>query len=194
VLLKDAELRLTGLASDRRAKLDLWLEGVDKELETISEASAAITALEDFSYAWSGLSSEGSAAATLQRRFVDENPFGLSDRDKLEVLKTGGRYSQAHQTHHPVLRTLGERGGYYDLFLIDNFGNVICSVEKEADFATNILTGPYKSSGLSVAFQKVVQIANGRLSEAAAFTDFEPYAPSAVAPASFVGRPIFSQF
>ena len=41
VLQKDAELRLTGLASDRRAKLDLWLDGVDKELETIAEASAA---------------------------------------------------------------------------------------------------------------------------------------------------------
>ncbi|CRK74186.1 methyl-accepting chemotaxis protein [Nereida ignava] len=194
VLLKDAELRLTGLAADRRSKLDLWLEGVDKELETIAEASAAVTALEDFSYAWSGLSSEGSATAALQRQFIDENPFALGDRDKLEVLKTGGRYSQAHQSHHPVLRTLGERGGYYDLFLIDNSGNVIYSVEKEADFATNILTGPYKSSGLSVAFQKVVQIANGELSETAAFTDFEPYAPSAGAPASFVGRPIYSQF
>ena len=44
--------------------------------------------------------------------------------------------------------------GMYDLFLIDETtGEVVYTVEKEADFATNLETGPLRNSNLARAFR-----------------------------------------
>ncbi|MCV6587634.1 MAG: methyl-accepting chemotaxis protein [Marinobacterium sp.] len=76
--------------------------------------------------------------------------------------------------------------GYYDLFLINNDGNVFYSATKEADYGTNLINGPYRTSGLAQLFQQV------RQSNRFALVDFAPYAPSNNAPAAFIGYPIIS--
>ncbi|MBT5773604.1 MAG: methyl-accepting chemotaxis protein, partial [Dehalococcoidia bacterium] len=73
--------------------------------------------------------------------------------------------------------------GYYDLFLISLDGNVVYSVTHEADFATNMVSGTYASSGLGATTQAV--LAGNFL-----ITDIESYAPSAGIAASFIGEPI----
>lgn len=75
--------------------------------------------------------------------------------------------------------------GYYDYFVVDGHGVCVHSQAKEADYKTNLLTGPYKDSGLGRAVQRAMK---GGM----AFEDFAPYAPSNGEPAAFVAAPIMS--
>ena len=72
--------------------------------------------------------------------------------------------------------------GYYDLFLINNNGDVVYSVEKESDLGQNLAGGSLRDSPAGKCYR-------GGIS-GFAFQDFEPYAPSGGAPASFVAAPV----
>ncbi|MBD3266266.1 HAMP domain-containing protein [bacterium] len=76
-----------------------------------------------------------------------------------------------------------QRYGYYDLFLIHPKGNIFYTVEKEADYQTNILTGTYQDSGLGALVRKVLQ------SKQYGVVDYQPYAPSNGEPAAFIAQP-----
>ena len=80
--------------------------------------------------------------------------------------------------------------GYYDFFLIDLDGNIIYSVEKEQDYATNLRKGAYRSSGLADVFKRVT--ANTR-DPRVAFSDFSRYAPSNDDPAIFAAKLIVDE-
>lgn len=75
--------------------------------------------------------------------------------------------------------------GYYDLFLINPDGYVYYSAFKESDYQTNMLTGPYKNSGLGKLVKKVIS------SKKYEIADFSPYAPSNDAPAAFIAQPFY---
>ncbi|MFK5894834.1 MAG: methyl-accepting chemotaxis protein [Pseudomonadota bacterium] len=51
-------------------------------------------------------------------------------------------------------RIFQETWGFYDIFLIDNDGNLVYSLEKESDLGTNLKTGSLKGSGLGKVFKK----------------------------------------
>jgi methyl-accepting chemotaxis protein len=76
--------------------------------------------------------------------------------------------------------------GYYDLFLIMPDGYVIYTAAREADYQSNLVSGPYKNSGLGKMFQKVMETRKYQVA------DFAPYAPSNDEPAAFVGRPVIN--
>jgi methyl-accepting chemotaxis protein len=80
-----------------------------------------------------------------------------------------------------------EEYGYYDLFLINPDGYIFYSVAEEADFQTNILTGPYAESSLGVAVREAAE------AEDFAFGDFEPYEPSGGEPAAFIADAVMNQ-
>ncbi len=75
----------------------------------------------------------------------------------------------------------------YDLFLISPVGEVIYTVEKEPDFATNLRTGPWRGSGLARAFEAALAKAG---KDQVHFEDFEPYEPSNSAPAGFLAEAV----
>ncbi len=77
-----------------------------------------------------------------------------------------------------------EMNDYYDLFLIDPDGQVFYTVAREADYQTNMITGPYAESGLGQLVQKVL------VTNQYGVADFAPYAPSNGEPAAFVAQPI----
>ncbi len=74
--------------------------------------------------------------------------------------------------------------GYYDLFLIDDSGDIFYTITKEADYQTNLVTGKYKDTGLGNLFKKVQS--SGRF----AMSDFSNYAPSNGDPAGFISIPL----
>ncbi|MEE8442320.1 MAG: methyl-accepting chemotaxis protein [Dehalococcoidia bacterium] len=77
-----------------------------------------------------------------------------------------------------------EQYGYYDLFLITPDGYVFYTVEQEADYLTNMLTGKYASSNMGTLTRDILA------SQGYEIVDFEPYAPSNGAPAAFIGQPV----
>jgi len=75
--------------------------------------------------------------------------------------------------------------GYYDFIIIDMDGVVVHTQAQKADYKTNLITGPYKDSGLAHAFNKA---SKGET----ILTDFVPYAPRNNEPAAFLAAPILS--
>ena len=122
----------------------------------------------------------------LQFEYIVKNPNPISDKEEFEGPTDSTDYSQAHRRYHPIFREVVEEFGYYDLFLIDNQGNVVYSVKKEIDFATSLLFGAV-SSNLADVYKDAQRQNSGYV----AMADFEFYIPSYSAPAAFLATPIY---
>ncbi|WP_318497877.1 methyl-accepting chemotaxis protein [Photobacterium leiognathi] len=126
-------------------------------------------------------------AVSLQSRYIANNSNKLGQKHFLDNDTLNTDYDKTHQVFHPVLRHYLESFGFYDIFLVNNQGNVVYSVFKEVDFATNLQQGPFKNSGLSNAYHGALKLSDGEVT----LTDFKPYTPSFELPSSFLSTPIF---
>ena len=97
-------------------------------------------------------------------------------------------YMNAHRQFHRDLNNILGKFGLYDIFLIDGNGTVVYTTFKEKDFATNLLSGPYRNTGLARVFREAIS-SKGR---EVFFSDFSPYEPSYNQPAAFIASPIVS--
>ncbi len=130
------------------------------------------------------------SARYLQYHYIAANPHPVGKKMLLDDPRDGSEYSQIHARYHPIFRTIVQKFGYYDMFLIDPQGTVVYTVFKETDFTTNYQTGAYKDSNLA-QLNAIVQAAKTR--DYARLTDFAAYAPSYGAPAAFIAAPIFNK-
>jgi len=128
-------------------------------------------------------------ALELQSLYIAGNPNPIGRKDELVAAERGLAYDEAHADVHPIMRALQRRFGYYDIFLIDESGTIVYTVFKEIDFATNLLDGPFRDSGLADAVRAVL---DDRASDALAFSDFSMYRPSNDAPAAFLAAAVSS--
>ena len=123
----------------------------------------------------------------LQYQYIAASDLPVGEKDGLTNRADSTTYNALHNRYHPSIRKFLKEFGYYDIFIVDAIsGNVVYSVYKELDFATNLVRGPYSNSGLGHAFQEALSLAPGETS----ITDFAAYEPSYNAPASFVSTPI----
>ncbi len=74
--------------------------------------------------------------------------------------------------------------GFYDLFLLNPDGYCYYTVEHEADYQTNLVSGKYKDSNFGQLVRQVLT------TKQFGFVDFAPYAPSNGDPASFIAQPV----
>jgi PAS domain S-box-containing protein len=124
----------------------------------------------------------------LQSQYIADNPYQKGEKDNLVDLPETTSYNVAHKLFHPIFKNYLDRFGYYDVFVIDADGNIVYSVKKEMDFATNLMYGPYSKTNLSQVFKQAIKSNNPTF---ISFEDFKPYLPSYNAPASFIASPIF---
>ncbi len=184
-LTKEAYGRLSSASSGPATRLNDLLYTVDADLYALAYDTATIDGLLEFTRAFTELASP---KETLQRTYIEENPHAAGEKNNLISAGSGTRYDLIHEHFHAGMNVRLEMMGYYDIFLIDTEGNVVYSVFKELDYATNLNTGEWKDTDLANAFRAAQQL---DASETAAFFDFAPYAPSADAPAAFIARPVY---
>jgi diguanylate cyclase (GGDEF)-like protein len=128
------------------------------------------------------------AAAVLQYRYIVQNPFPRLERSRLDDTGDRGLYSRVHSTYHPFFRDIKERFGFFDIFLIDaGTGDILYTVDKEIDFATNLLSGSYRDTGLASVFRESVRSEKNMVR----LVDYEFYMPLHFAPAAFIATPVF---
>lgn len=129
------------------------------------------------------------ATLALQYAYIKNNSNPLGSKHMLDTADTETSYGKIHGVVHPVIRSYLEKFGYYDIFLADpKTGDIVYSVFKELDYATSLIDGPYANTNFGEAFRK----ANAASDKDAVFlVDFEQYAPSYEAPASFIASPVF---
>lgn len=85
---------------------------------------------------------------------------------------------------HRLLTDLNRELDFYDIFIVDEAGDVIYTVAREADYQTNLVAGAYSNSGLGDVYRAV------RAGKQFAAVDFAPYAPSNGDPAAFLAVPL----
>ena len=132
---------------------------------------------------------ESQTAQMLQHYYITANPFPINEKSKLDMAEDGSAYSYIHRTYHASIRKFIEKFGYYDLFLINMDGNIVYTVFKELDFATNLLNGPYSQTGLAKVFKQALE---SKSKDGVFFSDFQPYAPSYNQAAAFIASPIYN--
>lgn len=170
----------------------LWLDASADTLENhrgfiLQEARTdlVIEAIESFSNAWTLFrETDEERVTSLQVAYVTLNPHPTGEKDKLDAADGEEEYHKVHQKFHPLYRDTLYKRDYYDIFMFDLQGNLIYSVYKELDYATNFAangTGPWKTSGLGDAFDAAIKNPDN-----ITVIDWRPYGPSAGAPASFL--------
>nr|WP_321445661.1 methyl-accepting chemotaxis protein [uncultured Cohaesibacter sp.] len=177
--------QLTSITAARAHELKFYISSIREDLTTLATSEQSQMAVLEFSKAFSELGS--TAETVLQKDYISDNSHPLGEKHKLDRATTDNSYNQVHARFHPWFRQFLEARGYYDIFLFDPNGNLVYTVFKELDYATNLVGGRWKNSDLS----KVFQIARkSQDTKTVAFTDFQPYSPSHDAPASFMATPI----
>ncbi len=126
----------------------------------------------------------------LQYQYISNNSHPVGKKHFLDDPQDGSTYSQIHARYHPMFRQIIEKFGYYDLFLINPQGDIVYTVYKETDFATNLVTGAYSESNLAQIFTKVRQ---AKERDYPRLVDLAAYTPSYGAPAAFIAAPMFNQ-
>ena len=90
--------------------------------------------------------------------------------------------------HEDFFQNYAKEYGYYDIFIIcAKHGHVMYTQAKESDYGANVGSGTLKDSGLGEVYKKVKEL------KRAVFVDMKPYAPSAGAPAMFLGAPVYGE-
>ena len=177
--------KLQSTATLKSNQVQDLLHNIDRDI-TLKAAdpstSAALVAFID------GYHALENPEAELRRVYIEENEYPLGEKDKLIKADTGSSYGFIHAVYHPPFDALQDAMDYYDVFLFDTKGNLVYSVFKENDFATNMIDGPWAESGLAQAFRGAAQ---RKATDPSVFIDFAPYGPSSDAPAAFISRPVF---
>jgi methyl-accepting chemotaxis protein len=130
----------------------------------------------------------GENSKILQSLYISENPQPIGEKHNLDAAPQTIGYNGIHEQYHPAIRQFLNEFGYYDIFLVDaETGYIVYSVFKEVDYATSLMTGPYKDSGIGRAFNAALKLDDPN---SFVLEDFETYEPSYNAAASFIASPI----
>jgi methyl-accepting chemotaxis protein len=184
----EAEAKFLLLGTLRHSALETYIETARAEIGFWGLSDRIDASMRELNAGWLALGAD--PGAQVQSLYITDNIVTGKSRGALDDAGDGSDYSRAHAKLHSFARDFVTERGYYDFFLLDLDGNVIYSVEKEFDFGSNILTGPYSGSGLANVFRRVVaDDADGQV----ILSDFMPYAPSGGAPAIFAGEKLHDE-
>ena len=183
--LEDAAFnKLEAVRDGRVAQLDDYLGTIAEDLTVLSESSTVQQALMGFRSGWDIVENP---QETLQELYIHDNPHPAGRRDELDTADDGSMYSRSHNRLHPWFRRVLHGRGYNDIFLLSPEGDLVYSVLKKVDYATNLLDGAWASTDLGRAFQAARDNAEPGYR---VFFDFRAYAPSEGAPAGFMAAPV----
>jgi methyl-accepting chemotaxis protein len=127
-------------------------------------------------------------ASALQADYLARNSFDLGSKDSLTKIGNTSAYDEMHANFHPDFAAFVNTFDFYDLFIVDaKTGDVVYSVFKEVDFATNLNNGSFSNSGLAESYQNAKSLSQGEFY----LTDFASYKPSYEAPAGFISTPVY---
>ncbi len=127
-------------------------------------------------------------ARAAQYLYIINNPEEAGEKNNLlRPLGFYCGYVEVHDRFHPEFNMMLKKFSLFDIFLINPKGDLVYSVFKKKDYATNLFSGPYAGTGLGDAFQKGIKLNEGEMY----INDFRPYEPSYNLPAAFISSPVY---
>lgn len=168
-------------------ELASYLNAIKEEIQVLGDNDYVRQAIRDFDAGYKSMGDNPVDA--LQRIYIDENPNPLGQKDKLDMAPDGSYYSSVHAKYHPWFHKLQQTREYYDVFLFNKEGDLVYTVFKERDYATNLVNGQWKDTDLARAFAESQKGAK----DSVRFYDFKEYSPSNNVPASFIATPVLDE-
>ena len=176
IVAHDVEIQLKTQTDAEWASVQKFFAEIDNDLKYLAASGFIQTSLAELSATYN--------ESAARRTYIDNNPHPAGQRQQLQKGAAETPYDIEHGQVHSLLAPLLEQKGLYDIFLTDADGNLVYTVLKENDFATNLVSGTYSDSGLGRAIRGAMQTGG------IFFADFAPYAPSNGVPAAFQAYPI----
>ncbi|BBM63883.1 histidine kinase [Vibrio alfacsensis] len=105
-----------------------------------------------------------SARHNAQQRYIK----GSGDQIKTSILPESSdyvgseRYRLLHKRYHWAYLELLKRSDFNDILLVDIDGNVTYSINKDDNYGTNLLSGPYKDTALGKTFKRLSEDVSAR--------------------------------
>jgi len=184
-----AASELVALRGSRHAAIDQYFKSIEEDLELLASSPQVIDALGDFTRVFGGFdqANRWSIEKLMRQIYTPDRTKGSRDKLRKAAMPSIDTYFGVHLDYHPWFNLALKLRGYYDLFLITPRGDVVYTVFKEPDFASNILTGTWRDTGLAKVFRHTI---DGFDDSGHVFVDFTAYEPSNGAPAAFIARKI----
>jgi len=190
--ISEKELRLAAerqsieILESRKAALSRYLKSIEQDLALMATNRTVQEALGEFTAGWSTI--DGRPQDRLRTLYVDKNPHPSNAHEDLDQADDGSAYSRTHGRFHSWFRQYIEERSYHDIYLFDTKGNLVYTVLKEADYATNLENGRWHRTDLGHAFRTT---SFNKFPGFQAYYDFKAYPPRQNEPASFLATPVF---
>ncbi len=127
-----------------------------------------------------------------QTRYIARNKSPIGQKsDLVQAPKEGkftARYEVYHAEFHPIFKQVRDKFEFVDLYLIDEQGRIVYSVEKNIDYATSLVDGPFASSDLGAIWQKARSLKLGET----VLSDYSAHIPAFSRSVAFVATPIMA--
>lgn len=193
--LYQASQKLSAIEASREASLQAYLTSIQEDLSSMAYSPYVRQALYDYTSAWDELAVN--QTKRLQDVYINANGDKASGKNQEPIGKKenydgpseGTTYDAYHRQYHPWFRHFLRQRSYYDIFLFDTKGNLVYTVFKELDYATNLVSGEWKDTDLGVVYRAA---RDNPQKDFQVFADFRPYKPSYDVPASFIAQPILN--
>lgn len=182
---QDARKNFRILTESRGNSLVTWFENMGRDVASYANDPTVVAALSSFGSSYELMID----SAGLRDAYITNNPNPSGERAMFDQAPESIPYHFQHGRFHPYFRDIVKTAGYYDFFLFNRRGDLMYSVEKEGDYATNFSEGPFADSGLAAAFTAARDGERGQTY----FADFDRYEPRAGDAAAFLATPVFDQ-
>ncbi|MGY3857237.1 ATP-binding protein [Aeromonas intestinalis] len=164
---------LVSVRNIKKSQLEDYFGNLKEQITNFSQQDFAGDSIGRF-YGFTGAfeklgTTPQSARARAQARYVPGSWDKLQQPDNKLVIEPSisaliladEMYGRVHQRFHRGYADMVRKSNYSDIFLVDLNGDVVYSVTKQPNFATNLLSGPYQASGLGNTFAKVKRRLDG---------------------------------
>ncbi len=191
ILKEENHLKQEALLEQQSFCLYEYLDSIVNDMKVMTKDNSLLNALREFNITYKGIAQSKDPVTYLQNTYIHKNPNPTGSKHFLMKAKDGSAYSNIHAKYHPWFKTLVDERGYYDVFLVNLSGDVVYTVFKELDYASNLEHGKWKNTDLAKVYHGALRNANSQAKDAdVSFSDFQAYAPSFGVPASFMARVI----
>ncbi|ANT59458.1 hypothetical protein AYJ57_03210 [Salipiger sp. CCB-MM3] len=180
-LIQEVSFRLGMLAETRATMIEDWFHETRSELGEKAAEPLVIDAATAFLSTYKTLGDD--ANAHLRRAYIDDNPNPADARADLEEAADNTAYSLFHKKFHADLRARVEALGLRDLLIVSAAGDVIYSVQKQEEFASNVAED---EGGLGTALRAA-------LAPDAAF-GFGDFAPTEARARAYLAAPLHNEW
>ncbi len=153
-LRREAFAKLEAIQEIKKAQLNDYFENMRAQLRILKDDEYVMNALVEFDKAFEA---GGDKVGTAEWNAVAEK-------------------------YDPRMKDIMKDNGWYDIFLIDDYGDIAYTVTREADLGMIIPDSELRDQGIGKAFRAAQKMG----AEDIALADVAPYSPSGGAPAAFM--------